>query len=64
MAQLVKNPPASARDAGSILVSGRSPRVGNDDPLEYSCLENSMEYHSPWHHRIRHDWAHTQYKIG
>ena len=22
---------------------GRSPGVGNDNPLQYSCLENSME---------------------
>ena len=44
MAQLVKNPPASAgtRDAGSVLGSGRSPGEGNGNPFQYSCLENSM----------------------
>ena len=39
---MVKNPSANAgdiRDAGSILVSGRCPRGGNGNPLQYSCLE-------------------------
>ena len=43
MAQLVKNPSASAgdiRDLGSIPGSGRSPGEGNGGPLQYSCLEN------------------------
>ena len=31
-----------ARGAGLISGSGRSPRVGNGNPLQYSCLENSM----------------------
>ena len=30
-------------DLGSIPMSGRSPREGNGDPLQYSCLENSMD---------------------
>ena len=45
MALMVKNPPANAgdaRDLGSIPSSGRSPGAGNDNPLQYSCLENSM----------------------
>ena len=29
-------------DLGSIPGSGRSPGKGNDDPLQHSCLENSM----------------------
>ena len=29
-------------DPGSILGSGRSPGEGNVNPLQYSCLENSM----------------------
>ena len=37
---VVKNPPANAGDAGSIPGSGRSPGVGNGNPLQYSCLEN------------------------
>ena len=43
---MVKNPPASAgdvRDTGSIPGLGRSPGEGNDNPLQYSCLENPME---------------------
>ena len=31
------------RDAGSVPGLGRSPRVGNGNPLQYSCLENSMD---------------------
>ena len=30
-------------DLGSISGSGRSPGEGNGYPLQYSCLENSME---------------------
>ena len=44
---MVKNPPTNAgddvRDADSIPVLGRSPGVGNGNPLLYSCLENSMD---------------------
>ena len=47
MAQLVKkNPPANAGDVtdmGSIPMSGRSPRVGNGNPLQYCCLGNPMD---------------------
>jgi len=40
---VVKNPPANARDMGSIPEMRRSPAVGNGNPLQYSCLENSMD---------------------
>ena len=43
---MVKNLPANAGDArfsGSIPGSGRSPGVGNGNPLQYSCLENSVD---------------------
>ena len=43
---MVKNLPANegdTEDAGSIPGSGRSPAVGNGNPLQYSSLENSME---------------------
>ena len=43
---MVKNLPASAgdaRDAGSIPGSGRFSGEGNDNPLQFSCLENSMD---------------------
>ena len=38
----VKNMPASAGDAGSIPMLGRSPRKGNGKPLLYFCLGNPM----------------------
>ena len=31
------------RDSGSISGLGRSPEGGNGNPLQYSCLENSMD---------------------
>ena len=43
---VVKNPPVNAgdmRDAGSIPGSGRSPGVGNGNPLQYSCLEKPTD---------------------
>jgi len=46
MALVVKNPPANAediRDVGSIPGLGKSPGEGNGYPLQYSCLENSMD---------------------
>ena len=42
----VKNPPANAGntgDRGSITGSGRSLGVGNGNPPQYSCLDNSMD---------------------
>ena len=39
----VKNPPANAGDTGSIPGSERCPEEGNGNPLQYSCLENSMD---------------------
>ena len=36
---VVKNPPASAGDAGSIPGSGRSPAEGDGNPCQYSCLK-------------------------
>ena len=43
---MVKNPPANAddpRDMGSVPKSGGSPGEGHGNPLQYSCLENSMD---------------------
>ena len=40
---MVKNLFANAGDAGSIPGLGRSPGVGNGNPLQYSCLENPMD---------------------
>ena len=38
-----KESSCNARDPGSIPGLGRSPREGNGYPLQYSCLENSIE---------------------
>ena len=53
---MVENPLANVgdvRDASSISGSGRSPGGGNGNPLQYSCLKNSMGKkslvgYSPW----------------
>ena len=43
--------------------SGRSPGIGNGDPLQYSCLEkfhtqrSLLGYSPPWGHRVRHTEA-------
>ena len=38
-----KEPAGNAEDAGLIPGSGRFPREGNGNPLQYSCLENPMD---------------------
>ena len=40
VAQTIKNPPTMQETLGLIPGSGRSPGEGNDDPFQYSCLEN------------------------
>jgi len=40
---VVKNPPAKAGDAGSIPGSGKFPGERNGNPVQYSCLKNSMD---------------------
>ena len=48
---VVKNLPANAgdtRDVGLIPGSGTSLRVGNGNPLQYSCLENSIGKGAWW----------------
>ena len=61
---VVKNFPANAgdtEDMGSISGLGRSSRGGNDNPFQYSYLENAMDkrslvgYKSMGLQRIRHD---------
>ena len=37
-----KESPCSVGDPGSIPGLGRSPGEGNGNPLQYSCLENTM----------------------
>ena len=58
----MKSPSANsgnARDVGLIPGLGRSPGVGNGNPLQYSCLENPMNrgtYSSWGSQSIRHSW--------
>ena len=40
---VVKTPPPSAGDVGSIPGSGRSPGEGNGNPLQNFCLGNPMD---------------------
>ena len=43
---VVNNLPANAEDTGDVSLmpgSGRSPGVGNGNPLWYSCLENPVD---------------------
>ena len=51
MVPVVKNPSANAgyrRDVGSIPESERYPGEGHGNPLQYSCLENSMDRGAWW----------------
>ena len=50
---MIKNLPSNARDVSLIPGSGKSPGGGNVNPLQYSCLENTMDRgplvgYSPW----------------
>ena len=44
----VKNPSVNAEDAGLIPGSERSPREGNGNSLQYSCLGNAMDRGAWW----------------
>ena len=51
-----KESACNAGDLGSIPGSGRSPREGNGNPLQHSCLENpqgqrSLAGYNPWGHK-------------
>ena len=58
-----KESPASAGDAGSTPGSGRSPRGGNDNLLQYSCLGNRMDRGAWWAtiHSITKSWTGLSY---
>ena len=43
-----KESACNAGDLGSIPGLGRFPGEGNGNPLEYSCLENSMDWRAWW----------------
>ena len=61
-----KESSCNAGDPGSIPTSEKSPGGGNDNPLQYSCLENPMDRGAWWaiqsmgSQRDREDWmTHT-----
>ena len=62
----VKNPPANAGDLASIPGLGISPGEGDGNPLQYSCLGNSMNRGAWWTithgglQRVRHDLTKQQ----
>ena len=67
---MVKKPPASAEDVGSIPGSGRSPGEGHGNPLQCSCLENPMD-RGAWGatvrggpKRVRHNLATKQQQMN
>ena len=49
----------NAGDLGSIPGLGRSPRGGHGNPLQYSCLENSMDWGAWWAtvHGVAKSWT-------
>ena len=49
----------NTRDLGSVPGLGRSPGEGNGKPLQYSCLENSMERGAWWAtvHGVAKNWT-------
>ena len=54
---MIKKPPANVGDVGSIPGSGRSPRVGNGNSLQYSCLgrflrQSRLADYGPWRHKV------------
>ena len=68
---------ASTCDVGdlvSVLGSGRSPGEGNGNPVQYSCLENSMDGRAwqatvhgvakSWTERLTHTIVHICYKLN
>ena len=59
---VAKNSPANAgdaRDMGSIPGWGRSPGEGNGNPLQFSCLGNSMDSGTWWAtaHGVAKSWT-------
>ena len=51
-----KNPPATAGDVSSIPGLGKFPGVGNGNPLQYSCLENSRD-RGTWRATVSHGFS-------
>ena len=47
----VKESACQAGNMDSIPALGRAPGEVNSNPVQYSCLENSMVGYSPWSHK-------------
>ena len=65
---MANNLPANAEDAGEVGSTpepGRSPGERNGNPLQYSCLGNSIDRgtsgYSPWRHK---EWERTDKKYA
>ena len=66
---VVKNPPAKVGDVGSIPGLGRSPKEGNGNPPQQSCLGNPMDrgtWRATFHGvtRVRHNLEQLNNNIG
>ena len=59
---MIKNLPAKAGDVGSIPESRRSTGEGNGNPLQYFCLENSMDK-GAWQATV-HGFAKSEAQLG
>ena len=57
MSQRVKASACNAGNPGSIPGSGRFPGEGNGNPLQYSCLENSMDGGTLCIHGVTKSWT-------
>ena len=57
-----KESACSVRDPGLIPGLGRSPGEGNSNPLQYSCLENSMDRGAWW--ATEHGLAKSQTRLS
>ena len=65
MALVAKNPPANAgdtRDISAIPGWGRSPEIGNGNPLQYSYLENPKDRGAWW--ATDHEIANTRTQLS
>ena len=60
VSQTVKATACDVGDLGLIPGSGRSPGEGKGTPLQYSCLENSMDGGGWWAtvHGVAKSWTH------
>ena len=71
VAQTIKESACNVGDPGSIPGSGRFPGEGNGNPLQYSCLENTMGRGAWWAtvHGVTKSWTqlstrtHTTYIV-